>query len=138
MNATHNCLCVSLFSLLGLSRYRSLICYSPCRKSVFVCCNMRDLIVRIQNLGHFALHDDRRYVFHSVRPADNQLTERQDLTLHYSHAEEAALGLAIRANRALTGSGLSPSLCTHTQAGLRGTIRQLTCQPGWVRALAAN
>lgn len=100
---------------------------------------MRDLIVWMQNSGRFKLRAmTGGGAFHSARPADNQLTERQDLTLHYSRAEEAALGLAIRANRALTGSGLSPSLCTRTQAGLRGTIRQLTCQPGWVRALAAN
>lgn len=54
----------------------------------------------------------------------NQLTERQALTLDYSHAEEAALGLAARASRALTGPGLNHSLFTHTQAGLRGTIRR--------------
>ncbi|KAJ4942362.1 hypothetical protein JOQ06_012228, partial [Pogonophryne albipinna] len=55
---------------------------------------------------------------------DNQLTQRQALTLDYSHAEEAALGLAARASRALTGPGPSHPRCTHTQAGLRGTIRR--------------
>ncbi|KAI9543566.1 hypothetical protein NQZ68_008613 [Dissostichus eleginoides] len=50
---------------------------------------------------------------------DNQLTQRQALTLDYSHAEEAALGLAARASRALTGPGPSHPRCTHTQAGLR-------------------
>lgn len=64
-----------------------------------------------------------QHVYHSLHSVDNQLTERQGLTLDYSHAEEAALGLATRANRALTGFGLSHPLCTHTQAGLRGTIR---------------
>lgn len=63
-------------------------------------------------------------VHHSLQPVDNQLIERQALTLDYSHAEEAALGLAARASRALTGPGLSHPLCTHTQAGLRGTIRR--------------
>lgn len=63
-------------------------------------------------------------VHHSLQLVDNQLTERQALTLDYSHAEEAALGLAARANMALTGWGLSHPLCTHTQAGLRGTIRR--------------
>lgn len=65
-----------------------------------------------------------RHVHHPLLPLDNQLTERQALTLDYSHAEEAALGLAARARRALTGPGLSHPLCTHTQAGLRGTIRR--------------
>lgn len=63
-------------------------------------------------------------VHHFLQMVDNQLTERQALTLDYSHAEEAALGLAARASRALTGLGLSHPLCTHTQAGLRGTIRR--------------
>lgn len=65
-----------------------------------------------------------RHVHHPLQPIDNQLTERQALTLDYSHAEEAALGLAARASRALTGPGLSHPHCTHTQAGLRGTIRR--------------
>lgn len=65
-----------------------------------------------------------RHVHHLLQPVDNQLTERQAFTLVYSHAEEAALGLAARASGALTGPGLSHPLCTHTQAGLRGTIRR--------------
>lgn len=34
---------------------------------------------------------------------DNQLTERQTLTLDFFHTEKAALGLTARANRVLTG-----------------------------------
>lgn len=83
----------------------SLLCTPPCSEYISV---------------HFA----ERCVHHSVQPVDNQLTERQALTLDYSHAEEAAPGLAARASRALTGLGLSHPLCTHTQAGLRGTIRR--------------
>lgn len=85
---------------------------------------MCTLAVQTANSEYSAVHDAGQRVIHSVQLVDNQLTERQALTLDYSHAEEAALGLAIRANRALTGSGLSHSFCTHTQAGLRGTIRR--------------
>ncbi|CAB1423569.1 unnamed protein product [Pleuronectes platessa] len=60
-----------------------------------------------------------RHVHHPLLLLDNLLIERQALTLDYSHAEEAALGLAARASRVLTGLGLSHPLCTHTQAGLR-------------------
>lgn len=34
---------------------------------------------------------------------DNQLKERQRLTLDYFHTEKVALGLTARANRVLTG-----------------------------------
>lgn len=72
-----------------------------------------------------AVRSAGQHVHHPLQPVDNQPAERQALTLDYSHAEEAALGLAARASRGrLTGLGLSHPLCTHTQAGLRGTIRR--------------
>lgn len=53
-------------------------------------------------------------VHHSLHTPDTQLTERQALTLDYSRAEEAALGLAARSSRALTGPGLNHPLHPHT------------------------
>lgn len=44
----------------------------------------------------FVRHYGEQRVNHGLHLEDNQLTERQDLTLNYSHAEEAVLGLAAK------------------------------------------
>lgn len=85
-----------------------------------------------------------RFVHHALQMVDNQLTQRQALTLDYSHAEEAALGLAARASRALTGPG--PAILgapTHrqdcgVQLGGEDAIPPLTCQRDWRHAWGAN
>lgn len=106
--------------------YLSTSPWISCKCSLIYCLHLLFARRRVQTAGseYIFVRCAGQSVHHSLQPVDNQLTERQALTLDYSHAEEAALGLAARASRELTGPGLSHPLCTHTQAGLRGTIRR--------------
>lgn len=116
--AWHKCMCIYVaFPGFHVNVVWFIVCMCCVGVCVWVC-------AQTASSEYISACCSGRHVHHPLQPVDNQLTERQALTLDYSHAEEAALGLAARACRALTGPGLSHPLCTHTQAGLRGTIRR--------------